>query len=140
MSFPLAQVTELDRPYWDGLALGELRFQHCSGCGNRWLPAREHCPQCLGNQVNWEKSRGIGRIVSWVIYHVAYHASFESKLPYNVAIVELEEGPRVLTNIVERSSGRQLEIGAPVSLAVAYEGEQVLARFRLSDKIEESTR
>lgn len=133
MSFPQVPVTALDRPYWDGLARGEVRYQHCSGCGHRWLPAREHCPQCLGEKASWETSNGRGRIVSWVVYHIAYHEAFETKLPYNVAIVEIGEGPRMLTNIVEQSAGRQLEIGASVELAVEYEGEQVLARFRLSE-------
>ena len=133
MSFPEAPMTDLDRPYWDGLGRGELSYQHCLGCGHGWLPACEHCPQCLGEQIRWEVSHGRGRIISWVVYRVAYHEAFESKLPYNVTIVELAEGPRVLTNIVEPPAGRQLEIGAEVELIVEYEGEQVLARFRLSE-------
>lgn len=139
MSFPLVQISEIERPYWDGLTGGELRYQRCLNCHNRWLPAREHCPRCLDSSVSWDTSTGRGKIISWVVYHIAYHQAFESKLPYNVTIVELTEGPRLLTNIVQTAPAQKLVIGAPVQLVIEYEGEQALARFRLSKAVEEPT-
>ena len=133
MSYPVPEITELARAHWDGLAAGELRFQHCTNCENSWLPAKERCPRCLAETVTWEVSSGKGRIISWVVYHVAYHEAFKAKLPYNVTIVELDEGPRILTNIVDTSPVGQLTIGAAVELVIEYEGEQALARFRLSE-------
>ena len=131
MNSPVVDVSPVNKPYWEGLSNGELLYQHCSRCGNNWLPAREHCPHCLGANHNWQRSTGHGHIVSWVVYHVAYHESFKDKLPYNVAIVELEEGPRLLTNIVTPSPATDLCIGADVRLRVEYEDGQALARFEL---------
>ena len=64
------------------------------------------------------------------MYHTAYHPAFESRLPYNVALVELAEGPRLLTNIVDPSEA--LVADAPVELKIEWEGDAALARFRLS--------
>ena len=131
MSAPVVEMTPLDETYWQGLNTGELRFQHCTDCEHNWLPARERCPNCLGPAVCWRKSAGHGRVVSWVVYHVAYHESLKDKIPYNVAIVELDEGPRLLTNIVNETPASPIHIDARVNLSVECEGEQILARFRL---------
>jgi uncharacterized OB-fold protein len=119
-------------PYREGLAAGELRYQHCPVCASNWLPARAACPTCLSPAPEWWRSAGRGRIVSWVVYHVAYHDSFKDRLPYDVTLVELDEGPRLLTNIVDGRAGAALAIGRRVELAVEREGEVVLARFRLA--------
>ena len=67
--------------------------------------------------------------MSWVVYHTAYQPAFESRLPYNVALVELSEGPRLLTNIVADNDA--LTADAPVALKVEWEGDVALARFGL---------
>jgi uncharacterized OB-fold protein len=96
---PLPEITALTAPYWDALKKGSLVFQGCA-CGKRWLPARRECPNCLReDQWRWQPASGRGRLISWVVYHTAYHPAFAAKTPYNVAIVELEEGPRLISNI-----------------------------------------
>jgi uncharacterized OB-fold protein len=129
MDFPKPEPTELSRPFWDALREGHLVFQRC-GCGHAFLPARRHCPACLQAEPKWERASGKGRLVSWVVYHTAYHPAFESRLPYNVALVELAEGPRLLTNIVDRNDA--LVADAPVELEIEREGDAALARFRLA--------
>ena len=129
MDLPKPEPTELSRPFWDALRDGHLVFQRC-GCGHAFLPARRHCPACLRPDPRWERASGKGRLVSWVVYHTAYHPAFESRLPYNVALVELAEGPRLLTNIVDPSEA--LVADAPVELKIEWEGDAALARFRLS--------
>ena len=129
METPKPEVTELSRPYWDALRQGHLLVQHCEG-GHTWLPARRHCPVCLSPVVRWERASGQGRLVSWVVYHTAYHAAFETRLPYNVALVELQEGPRLLTNIVD--TNESLVGDARVELKIEWEGDVALARFRLA--------
>jgi len=94
------EITEQARPYWESLERGVLSFQKCSHCGNVWLPARDFCPQCLSDEWAWTPSRGHGRVTSWVVYHTAYDPAFKERLPYNVAIVELDEGPRLMTNLL----------------------------------------
>jgi len=127
--FPAPPVDELTRPFWDGLTAGELRFQRCRQCGNAWLPQREECPRCWNDQWAFEASSGRGTLVSWVVYHKAYHPYFEDKIPYNVSVVELEEGPRLLTNVVTDDQGT-LHIGQHVELLIQDEAGFALARFR----------
>lgn len=128
MGLPRPEVTELNRPYWDGLARGHLLFQRCD-CGHAWLPARKLCPSCLQDSVRWEQARGTGRLVSWVVYHTAFHEAFAERLPYNVAIVELDEGPRLITNMVDHHD--RLRADARAILQVEEDDRLALARFRL---------
>jgi uncharacterized OB-fold protein len=128
MELPKPEPTDLSRPFWDALRHGHVVFQRC-GCGHAFLPAGRHCPACLRPDPQWERASGKGRLLSWVVYHTAYHPAFESHLPYNVALVELAEGPRLLTNIVDPSDALVAE--APVELKVEWEGDTALARFRL---------
>jgi len=125
---PIPDLDGINAPLWDGLKQGRLHYQACA-CGHAWLPPRALCPQCLGTDWAWREASGHGEIVSWVVYHVAYHPSFKDKLPYNVAIVELKEGPRLITNIL--APNETLSIGAPVQLAVDTTLATPLAQFRL---------
>lgn len=126
---PQPEVTPLTEPYWQGLAAGELRHQACGSCGHVWLPAREECPRCLADDVSWAASSGRGRLVSWVVYHQASHPAFADRVPYNVAVVELEEGARLITNILADLS--ELRIDQPVVLKIEQEAGVSLPRFEL---------
>lgn len=130
MDLPQPEITELSRPYWQALREGRLVFQRCS-CGHAWLPARRECPSCLQALPpggGWTTAAGGGRLISWVVYHTAYHPAFESRLPYHVALVELDEGPRLLTRIVD--GHESLQGNEPVDFQVAWEGDLALAVFR----------
>jgi uncharacterized OB-fold protein len=130
MSYPLPEPTSLTKPYWDALAQGQLVYQHCRRCGHAWLPARAECPECLEADWEWRAASGRGRIISWVVFHHAYHEAFKARVPYNVTLVELEEGPHLLTNIVDPQKG--IEIGRSVQLAIEKEQDFALARFSLT--------
>lgn len=131
MEIPKPLPNEVTKPYWDALDQGHLVFQRCS-CGHAWLPPRRQCPHCLGDDVRWERASGRGRLVSWVVYHQAYHEAFAHRLPYNVAVVALDEGPRLITNITGDSSA--LTGDASVVLQIEREDGFALARFRLQDQ------
>lgn len=131
MELPKPEITEISRPYWDALREGRLVFQRCH-CRHAWLPARRECPACLRSTpqgARWEAAAGGGRLLSWVVYHTAYHPAFESRLPYHVALVQLDEGPRLLTRIVD--GHEHLTGDAAVDFEVEWEGELALAVFRL---------
>lgn len=130
MNKPLPAITPVSAPYWQSLRQGALSFQQCV-CGHRWLPPRPQCPSCLGTDWKWVRASGRARIVSWVVFHTAYHEAFAAELPYNVTLVELEEGPRLVTNVIGCADGRELAAGMAVELAVEYEQEFALARVRL---------
>lgn len=132
MSEPLPQpdITPLNAPHWEGLAEGQLRFQRCRACANAWLPAREACPKCLAPDPAWEGGSGKAKLVSWVVYHQAFHPAFAGRLPYTLAVVELEEGPRLYTNVVGDQDPETLRIDQPLAVVFEREGDLTLARFR----------
>jgi uncharacterized OB-fold protein len=126
--FPAPAVTELNAPYWRALDEGRLVFQRCRSCGHAWLPPRSECPRCLAADYAWEAASGRAKLVSWVVYHHAYHDYFAAKLPYNVAVVELAEGPRLTTNVDAGEAA--LAIDMPLQLVVQRESGIALPRFR----------
>jgi uncharacterized OB-fold protein len=123
-------LTPVNKEYWAALAEGKLIYQRC-GCGHRWLPPRGECPACLRGDAEWRPSRGEGQLVSWVIYHHAYHPALAESLPYNVAIIELTEGPRLIANIIDCPDGKGLSIGAAVAFDAAQSKRRGRAQFSL---------
>lgn len=125
--FPYPEINDLSRPLWDGLAEGRLMFQRCDSCENAWLPARSECPKCLRSDYTWETACGRASLVSWVIYHRAMHPAFADKVPYNVAIVELAEGPRLISNI--DASNALLAIDMPLEFRPTVQGGMAISSF-----------
>lgn len=126
--FPAPEPSELSARYWRALGEGKLTFQRCDSCANAWLPPRSECPQCLAADWRWETASGAAKLISWVVYHHGYHPFYAARLPYNVAVVELAEGPRLMSNILETERG--LKIDMPLRLVIQREGDTALARFR----------
>jgi uncharacterized OB-fold protein len=87
-------------PFWKAAREHRLLVPRCRACGKFWLPPSRLCPHCLSNDTDWEEASGRGKIYSFVVFHRVYHPAFAGEVPYVVAIVELEEGPRMLTNVV----------------------------------------
>ena len=123
----------LNGPYWDALSRGVLSYQKCSACGHAWLPARFECPNCLGDQWQWTAALGGARLISWVVYHTAFHAAFKERLPYNVAVVELDEGPRLISNVVGVADPETLRIDQRLRLVIEKEGATSVPRFAPAD-------
>lgn len=97
---PLPTINADNKEFWTGCRQHELRFQKCEECTHVRWPASLICPECHSRDAEWIVSSGSGVVYTYVVYHVAYHASFRDELPYIVAVVELEEGPHMVTNIV----------------------------------------
>lgn len=97
---PLPLISSLNKPYWDGLKNRELRLQKCDDCGEVRYPPAPLCPRCWSRGYSWAKLSGHGKVNSWVVFHQSYFRGYDDTLPYNVAEVELDEGPRLLTNLV----------------------------------------
>jgi uncharacterized OB-fold protein len=91
------QPTPETQPFWDGCAAGELRLQRCRPCDAFYFPPRAFCPRCLSDDVAWEATSGRGTLHTYVINHRAA-PGFEPG--YAIAVVELDEGPRMMTNVV----------------------------------------
>lgn len=84
--------------YWDGAKAGELRLQRCDACEHVYFPPRPFCPACSSRNVSVFRASGRGTLHSYVINHMKT-PGFEP--PYAIAVVELEEGPRLMSNILE---------------------------------------
>ena len=97
---PLPIPSELSRPFWEACRRHELLMQCCRSCGVFRFPPAVLCPECLSKEAEWKQSSGKGKIFSFVVFHRLYHPGFEGELPYTVALIELEEGPRLVSNVV----------------------------------------
>lgn len=97
---PVPRPSPESLPFWDGAKAKRLMLPRCNSCGQYWFPPSQRCRHCLAADFAWKAAAGTGRIYSFVVYHRVYHPAFEDDVPYVVAIVELDEGPRLLTNIV----------------------------------------
>ena len=128
-TLPDPDINEASKSYWDALQAGKLTFQHCRHCGNNWLPARGECPRCLQADWAWQEASGRAKLISWVVFHRAFHPAFADRLPYNVAIAELAEGPRLITNIVI-DDAETLKIDQPLLFVPAQEQGHGIARFK----------
>ncbi|MEV4222478.1 OB-fold domain-containing protein [Nonomuraea sp. NPDC049725] len=87
------------QPFWDGTAAGELRIQRCQTCERHYFYPRPSCPHCGSGAVEWVRASGRASLYSYVINHRPA-PGFEEGGPYAIAVVELEEGVRMMTNIV----------------------------------------
>ena len=127
---PLPAVTEDGAPYWAACREGRLTAQRCGACGHLRWPPSVLCPKCLDEKTEWVTLSGRGTIYSWIIVHRPQHPAFFADAPYNVAIVELEEGPRLHTNVVECAND-DLRIGMRVEVVFEkIDDETTLPKFR----------
>ncbi len=87
-------------PYWEAAKRHRLELPKCNACGKFWFPPSQSCPHCLAADFAFKPVSGRGKVYSFVTFHRVYHPAFAGEVPYVVALVELEEGPRLLSNIV----------------------------------------
>lgn len=111
------------RPFWEGLAQGELRIQRCVTCAKAVFYPRSICPYCHCDQLEWIVTSGKGTIYTYTVVHQAFGA-FVEDVPFVVALVELEEGVRMMSRIVDAPRER-VTIGAPVRVTFAGAGEEL---------------
>ncbi len=97
---PLPTVSPLDRPYWEHARAHRLALQRCTQCRRFRFPSSPVCAECDADSFAWEPTSGRGRLVSWVVFHKSYFGSFNDDIPYNVALVELDDGPVVCANVI----------------------------------------
>lgn len=127
---PMPAISSLNRPYWDALKQHQFVMPKCHACEEIWYPPTPFCPRCWSREFSWEQLSGRGTVNSWVVFHQAYFTSFKEDLPYNVAEVELEEGPRLLTNLVAVDNA-DIRIGMPVEIIFDDITDEVtLAKFK----------
>jgi uncharacterized OB-fold protein len=97
---PLPTITPLERPFWDYARRHELRMQRCTSCQRYRYPVSPVCANCDSDAYEWSRVSGHGKIVSWVVFHRCYFPSFADEIPYNVAMIALDEGPIMVSNVL----------------------------------------
>jgi len=126
---PLPEADETSGPFWDGAMAGRLVLMRCGDCGEWRLPSRQHCDVCLSDKYSWEPASGRGTVRTFGVMHQKYHPGWAAISPYNVTIVELEEGPRMPTNIVGIPN-EQIRVGMPVIVEFEKHDDVALPKFR----------
>ena len=117
------------RAYWEGCGRNELILQRCRSCGTLQHRPRALCVSCLSDEIEHFPASGRGTIYSFTVTHQNQAPGFREALPYVLAYVELEEGVRLLTNIVG-CSPENVRIGLPVEVEYAQlEGDIAVPRF-----------
>ena len=117
------------RAYWEGCGRHELILQRCRSCGTLQHRPRALCVSCLSDEIEHFPASGRGTVYSFTVTHQNQAPGFREALPYVLAYVELEEGVRLLTNIVG-CSPENVRIGLPVEVEYAQlEGDIAVPRF-----------
>ncbi len=112
---PVPQPTPETEGYWEGCRAGELRLQRCGDCDHVQFPPQRFCSTCLGAALRWERASGRGRVRSYSVVRHPISPAFAEDVPYVVALVELEEGPTMMSGL-RGCTIEQVEVGLPVEV------------------------
>ncbi|MER7108447.1 Zn-ribbon domain-containing OB-fold protein [Streptomyces sp. NPDC000229] len=122
MNAGVPDIDPFTRPYWDAAAEGRLLIRRCGACGRAHHYPREFCPHCWEDDVTWERASGRATLYTWSVVHRNDLPPFGARTPYTAAVVDLAEGPRMMTEVVECAEA-ELRIGMPLTVAFRTEGE-----------------
>ena len=127
---PIPRPTLDDQGFWEAVNRGQLVMQRCGDCGAyRHLP-RPMCPKCNSMRWEWAPVSGRGTVHSFTIVHHPLVPSLEDQTPYDIVLVELEEGPRIISNMVDTPPD-EVRIGMPVEVAFQRVSEEIaLPKFK----------
>lgn len=123
-SKPVPAITPEMAPFFEGAKRGRLVLQKCNGCDTFRFPARDRCSACLSRSSTWETVSGRGEVYSVAVMHQVYHPGFAAEAPYAVAIVKLEEGPKLTTSIPSLPAS-EVTVGMPVEVAFEKRSPEV---------------
>jgi len=131
---PLPRVDNpLTAPFWQGTRKHRLLMQRCPCCNTLQWPPKPNCTGCLADftEADWSEVGQTGTVWSFVVYHRAFHPGFADKVPYNVAMVRLDDGPVMITSIVGMN---EITVGQRVKACFdAVAPQTSLVRFRPAD-------
>lgn len=118
------------RPWWEACGRGELVLQRCRACGSLQHRPRALCAACLSDAIEWLRASGRGKVHTYTVTFQNQAPAFREAVPYILAWVELDEGPRLLANLVDCAPDR-VRIGLPVRVEFVDVGDDLaVPRFR----------
>lgn len=136
--FDLPGIDVTTRPFWDGAAAGRLVIGHCDDCDDAIFYPRPFCPNCWGENVSWREASGRATLYTWSIVYRNDVPPFASRVPYVAAIVELKEGPKMMTNVIDCEFDA-LAVGMALEVTFAPLGESLkMPVFRPAKSLEAS--
>lgn len=125
MEKPSIRPTTETRPFWDGCRDGKLRYQTCADCGAVQRIPRSVCTHCHGLRLDWNESAGLGTVLSHTTVHRAPTPAFKTETPYVIALVDLDEGFRLMVN-TRGGANPPLAIGQRVRIGFEPRGDYLL--------------
>lgn len=128
MSLPVPDVDSVNRLYFEGTAAGELRVRKCNSCGTLFRFAHAWCPDCWSQDLDFVVSSGLGKVETFTVVHQAPYESFEDRIPYVIALIELEEGVRMMSNVID-CQPQDVHIGMNVQAVFEQRGPVSLPMF-----------
>ena len=114
-SKPIPVPTRETQPYWQGCKQHELRIQQCAACGHYQFYPRLYCTACMSERVEWVEASGHGTVLSFTIVYRPVTPAFAADVPYVVALIRLDEGPQMMSNVVG-CAPEKVYIGMPVEV------------------------
>ena len=131
---PLPVVQPWSKPFWEAAKRRKLMIQTCNHCGLKVFYPRKYCPDCWSSNLGWSEASGRGKIFSYSITMAGVEERFAEDLPFVLALVDLKEGVRMMTNIVE-CKPEEVVIGMDVEVTFKdVTDEFTLPMFRPSPK------
>ena len=129
---PLPTVTQDSEPYWRAARHGRLVLRHCRVCNNLMFYPRVVCTCCLSDDLDWQDASGRGTIYSVTACHRAPNQAFRAEIPYVIALIDLEEGPRMMSNVTDCAPD-EAAIGAKVEVWFDVATDEIaIPKFRLA--------
>jgi len=119
-------MTPEAKPYWDGLKDEKLMLPKCGDCKKAFFYPRIACPHCHSRNIGWEQASGKGVLYSFEIAYRSLNPAFKIEPPYVLAMIELEEGPRIMSNLINiEADPAVVKIGAPVEVVFEKQNDDV---------------
>jgi uncharacterized protein len=127
---PVPEPDDLSRPFFDGARQQQLLLQRCRACGQFVALGSRVCSECLAEELDWTPVSGRGTLFSFGVMHQLYHPGFATEIPYNIAVIELDEGPRLNSNVVGVAN-EQLRVGMRLEVTFEQQNADIwLPKFR----------
>ncbi len=125
----LPLITAIDKPFWEAARRHELVAYQCLNCGTYYSQVTD-CLTCDNPKMDWVRVSGKGQVYTFAVYHQVYHSGWKDDVPYNVTWVKLDEGPLLMSNIVDC---RNEDIYVEMPLQVVFDDvtdEVTLPKFK----------
>ena len=126
---PIPEITQLNRLFFEGTAQGELRVLHCLACETKFRFAHPLCPNCWSDDYEYQVCSGRGVVDTFTVMHMPPYEAFAGDVPYVIALVMLEEGVRMMANIIGMPA-KDVVIDMPVEVFFEQRGNVAVPQFR----------